>query len=128
VQVLFHTLGIVMVDAAATDAALQALVAMARRNMSCVPVALAIATACVKLGQIPRARNQLKRIHVRSHSHPTPQYGKARHCSFPRCFCKHTGITMETTRCVLPMPTWQQQTSVLCLCHMYACVSVCVRV
>lgn len=38
---------------------------MARRNMSCVPVTLAIATACVKLGQVPRARNQLKRIHVR---------------------------------------------------------------
>jgi hypothetical protein len=66
-QVLFHTLGIIMADPAATDAALQALVSLARRNMSCVPVNLAIATACVKQGQIPRARNQLKRIHVRSH-------------------------------------------------------------
>lgn len=65
-QVLFHTLGIIMVDPAATDTALQALVAMARRNMASVPLALAIATGCVKLGQIPRARNQLKRIHVRS--------------------------------------------------------------
>lgn len=70
-QVLFHTLGIIMADPAATDAALQALVAMARRNMACVPVSLAIATACVKLGQIPRARNQLKRIHVRIH-YPSP--------------------------------------------------------
>lgn len=64
VQVLFHTLGIIMPETAATEAALQALIAMARRNMSSVPVALAIATACVKQGQIPRARNQLKRIHV----------------------------------------------------------------
>ena len=62
---LFHTLGIVTGDPSATDTALHALVAIARRNVSCVPVCLAMATACVQLGQVPRARTQLKRIQVR---------------------------------------------------------------
>lgn len=47
------------------ESALNALLDMAQKDIANVPVLLAIATCFIKLGQIPKARNQLKRIQVR---------------------------------------------------------------
>eukprot|EP00892_Ulva_mutabilis_P009788 jgi/Ulvmu1/7181/UM034_0090.1 len=59
--VLYHSLSLVIPDDGAADEALQALLDIARSHPDSVPVALAIATGYVKLGNIPRARTHLKR-------------------------------------------------------------------
>lgn len=69
VQVLYHSLSLVIPDDGATDEALQALLDLAKHHPDSVPLTLAIATGYVKLGNIPRARTQLKRAQVRARSH-----------------------------------------------------------
>ena len=69
VQVLYHSLSLVIPDDGATDEALQALLDLAKHHPDSVPLTLAIATGYVKLGNIPRARTQLKRAQVRARPH-----------------------------------------------------------
>lgn len=64
-QVMYHSLSLVIPDDGATDEALQALMEIAKQHPDSVPLALAIATGYVKLGNIPRARTHLKRAQVR---------------------------------------------------------------
>ena len=66
-QVLRGLTGIIQQNNTVAEAALAEILAVAQQYSSNIPALLALATAFVRVRQIPKARSQLKRIQVRLH-------------------------------------------------------------